>query len=61
VARQPGLHHELVLIDQPQFRQRQRKLHASKLRPGKYVVRAVGANAKGAGATVKAAFTIVKR
>jgi hypothetical protein len=29
MARQPGLHHELVLIDQSQPRQRQRKLHAS--------------------------------
>ena len=29
MARQPGLHHELVLIDQSQLRQRQRELHAS--------------------------------
>src|SRR5881409_2220217 len=29
MAGQPGLHHELVLIDQSQLRQRQRELHAS--------------------------------
>src|ERR671917_559897 len=29
MSRQPGLHHELVLIDQSQLRQRQRELHAS--------------------------------
>ena len=29
VARQPGLHHELVLIGQSQLRQRQRERHAS--------------------------------
>ena len=29
MAREPGLHHELVLIDQSQLRQRQRELHAS--------------------------------
>src|SRR5450756_3112187 len=29
MARQPGLHHELVLIDQSELRQRQRELHAS--------------------------------
>src|SRR5438067_7807696 len=29
MARQPGLNHELVLIDQSQLRQRQRELHAS--------------------------------
>jgi PAS domain S-box-containing protein len=29
MACQPGMHHELVLIDQSQLRQRQRKLHAS--------------------------------
>src|SRR5947208_2986058 len=29
MARQPGLHHALVLIDQSQLRQRQRELHAS--------------------------------
>src|SRR5271168_1253176 len=29
MARQPGLHDELVLIDQSQLRQRQRQLHAS--------------------------------
>src|SRR5437773_11127294 len=28
MARQPGLHHELVLIDQSQLRQRQRELPA---------------------------------
>ena len=33
VARQPGLHHELVLIDQSQLRQRQRELHASHEQP----------------------------
>src|SRR5262249_7874178 len=30
MARQPGLRHELVLIDQSQLRQRQRELHASR-------------------------------
>src|SRR5829696_8826535 len=30
MARQPGLHHELVLIDQSQLRQRQREGHASR-------------------------------
>src|SRR5688572_10722611 len=30
VARQPGLYHELVLIDQSQLRQRQRELQASR-------------------------------
>ena len=30
MARKPGLHHELVLIDQSQLRQRQRELHASR-------------------------------
>src|SRR5258705_1236732 len=30
VARQPGLHHELVLIDQSQLRQRHRELHATR-------------------------------
>ena len=29
MARQPGVHHELVLIDQSQLRQRKRELHAS--------------------------------
>ncbi|MGH3639300.1 MAG: hypothetical protein ACRDUX_09750, partial [Mycobacterium sp.] len=29
MAHQPGLHDELVLIDQPQLRQRHWKLHAS--------------------------------
>jgi hypothetical protein len=29
MARKPRLHHELVLIDQSQFRQRQRERHAS--------------------------------
>src|SRR5438874_2192191 len=29
MARQPGVHHELVLIDQSQLRQRQREFHAS--------------------------------
>src|SRR6266853_988257 len=29
MARQPGLNHELVLIDQSQLRQRERELHAS--------------------------------
>ena len=29
MAGEPGLHHELVLIDQSQLRQRQRELHAS--------------------------------
>src|SRR5881275_636509 len=29
MARQPGLHHELVLVDQSKLRQRQRELHAS--------------------------------
>src|SRR5438046_6751066 len=29
MAREPGVHDELVLIDQPQLRQRLRELHAS--------------------------------
>src|SRR5881275_3126910 len=29
MAREPGLHHELVLVDQSKLRQRQRELHAS--------------------------------
>src|SRR5690242_463035 len=31
MARQPGLYHELVLIDQSQRRQRQRELHAAQV------------------------------
>lgn len=33
VARQPGMHHELVLVDQPQLRQRQRERHAPHEQP----------------------------
>jgi len=33
MAREPGLHHELVLIDQSQLRQRKRELHASHEQP----------------------------
>jgi hypothetical protein len=59
VLQKPSLTH-LDKAGKVSFRFKAR-LGAKALGPGRYVLRARGANAKGAGNTVKATFTIVKR